>query len=221
MTIQNPASLGTVSTVTRPADGSERKCSTYIFLVNNASSDGVPASIHLEPVSRYVLPGGSVKFSATVLDGAFHKTTASDEILYTASAGSVQNGTYTAPTVPGSVTVSASSGAAAGSMDLYVTNEPTSMALLKNGTAVSSLSMKAGDTAQIDAVVYRNGVSIASVNPQMVWSVSGGIGTISNSGLFTATKSGTGTINVSCYGVSKSISVSVGMGDPQETDRNC
>ncbi len=208
MTIQNPAS-GTVSTVTRPADGSERKCSTYIFLVNNASSDGVPASIHLEPVSRYVLPGGSVKFSATVLDGAFHKTTASDEILYTASAGSVQNGTYTAPTVPGSVTVSASSGAAAGSMDLYVTNEPTSMALLKNGTAVSSLSMKAGDTTQIDAVVYRNGVSIASVNPQMVWSVSGGIGTISNSGLFTAAKSGTGTINVSCYGVSKSISVSV------------
>ena len=215
MTIQNPAS-GTVSTVTRPADGSERKCSTYIFLVNNASSDGVPASIHLEPVSRYVLPGGSVKFSATVLDGAFHKTTASDEILYTASAGSVQNGTYTAPTVPGSVTVSASSGAAAGSMDLYVTNEPTSMALLKNGTAVSSLSMKAGDTAQIDAVVYRNGVPIASVNPQMVWSVSGGIGTISNSGLFTAAKSGTGTINVSCYGVSKSISISVGMGEPQE-----
>ena len=86
MTIQNPAS-GTVSTVTRPADGSERKCSTYIFLVNNVSSDGVPASIHLEPVSRYVLPGGSVKFSATVLDGAFHKTTASDEILYTACAG--------------------------------------------------------------------------------------------------------------------------------------
>lgn len=215
MTIKNP-SADRAATVTRPSDGSERKCSTFIFLVNHASADGIPAYLHLEPVNRYVLPGGTVSFTTTTLDGAFKKTSPSDEIVYTASAGSVEAGKYTAPTTAGTVTVSASSGSAAGSMQLYVTDEPTSMALLKDGNAVSSLSMKAGDTAQINAVVYRNGVSIASVNEQMVWSVSGDIGTISKSGFFTATKSGTGTIQVSCHGISKSISVSVGLGDPQD-----
>lgn len=215
MTIKNP-SADQAATVTRPSDGSERKCSTYIFLINNASADGIPTYLHLEPSSRYVLPGGSVAFTTTTLDGGFKKVTPTDEITYTASAGSVDAGKYTAPTATGNVKITGTSGSASGSMDLYVTDEPTSMALLKDGKAVSSLSMKSGDTAQINAVVYRNGVSIASSNEQMVWSVSGDIGTVSKSGLFTAAKSGTGTIHVSCHGVSKSIAVSVGMGEPQE-----
>lgn len=215
MTIKNP-SADQAATVTRPSDGSERKCSTYIFLINNASADGIPTHLHLEPSSRYVLPGGSVAFTTTTLDGGFKKVTPTDEITYTASAGSVDAGKYTAPTATGNVKITGTSGSASGSMDLYVTDEPTSMALLKDGKAVSSLSMKSGDTAQINAVVYRNGVSIASSNEQMVWSVSGDIGTVSKSGLFTAAKSGTGTIHVSCHGVSKSIAVSVGMGEPQE-----
>ena len=82
---------------------------------------------------------------------------------------------------------------------------------------MSSLSLQNGQTAQIDATVYRNAIPIASANTQMVWSVTGGIGTISKSGLFTATHAGTGTIQVSCYGMSKSIAVTVsGMGELQD-----
>ncbi len=215
LTVKNP-SAGKTATVTRPSDGSERRCSTFIFLINNASPDGIPAYLHLEPSTHYVLPGGTVDFTVTALDNSYNKTTTAETITYSASAGSAVAGKYTAPLEPGSVKVNAAAGNAAGSMDLFVTDEPTAMSLLKDGKAVSSLSMQAGDTAQIDAVVYRNGISIASLNSQMVWSVSDNIGTVSADGLFTATRSGTGKINVSCYGVSKSVSVSIGMGEPQD-----
>lgn len=215
LTIKNPTA-SKAATVTRPSDGGERKCSTFIFLVSTASADGVPAYLHLEPTSRYVLPGGTVSFTTTALDGSFKKTALDGEVQYTASAGNVTSGQYTAPATAGAVQVSASANYAVGNMDLFVTNEPTAMTLLKDGKAVSSLAMQAGDIAQIDAVVYRNGIVVASSNPQMVWSVSGEIGTISKSGVFTAAKSGTGRITASCYGVSRSVSVSVGLGQPQE-----
>ncbi len=216
MTIKNPSADKSV-TVTRPSDGSERKCSTYIFLINNATADGVPTYLHMEPTTHYVLPGGTVEFSTTTLDGGFKKTSAAQDVAYTATAGSVSAGKYVAPLTTGAVQVTANAGNATGTMDLYVTNEPTSMAVLKDGKAVSSLSLQNGQTAQIDATVYRSAIPIASANTQMVWSVTGGIGTISKSGLFTATHAGTGTIQVSCYGMSKSIAVTVsGMGELQD-----
>ena len=214
MTIKKPNN-DKPTTITSPSDGSERKCSTYIFLINNAVSDGIPKNIHLEPASHYVLPGGNVPFSVTMLDGAFKKTTTSEEITYTASSGSVSNGVYHAPVNAGEVNIQATTPSGAyGNMQIYVTDEPTSMSLYKDGKAVSSISVKVGESVQIDAEVYRNAIKVLSSNDQITWSVSDNLGTISN-GLFTPTRAGTGTIYASRYGVSKSISVSVGMGEPQ------
>lgn len=218
LTRRNPTAAKS-TTVTRPSDGSERKCSTFIFFVNNALMDGVPTALHLEPSSRYVLPGGQVAFTTTALDNSFHKAYDAGDIQYTASAGSVENGVYTAPSTVGAVQVTATSAFASGNMDLFVTNEPTALALVKDGNAVSSLSLRAGETAQFNAAVYRNGIYISAANTDMTWSVSGGIGTISKSGVFTASKAGTGKINVSCYGLTRSVSVSVGMGEPQNLTR--
>ena len=208
LSVKNP-SEDAAQTVTRPSDGSERRCSTFIVLLNNAPADGVPTYLHLEPSSHYILPGGTVEFSTTTLDSGFHKTTAASDVQYTATAGTVSAGQYTAPLTTGAVQVTATAGSATGSMDLYVTDEPTSMSVLKDGSAVSSLSLQTGTDTQLNGVVYRNGISIASSNGQMVWSVTGNIGTISDTGVFTATQAGTGTINVSCYGLSKSIAVTV------------
>lgn len=215
MTVKNP--INDKSTlVTSPSDGSERKCSTYIFLINTALSDGVASSIHLEPKSHFVLLGGQIPFSTTVLDTSFNKTSTEEEIIYTASAGSVANGVYTAPNEIGTVTITAKTESGIyGTMQLYVTDEPTSMTLSKSGQAVSSVSTKMGVPIQIDAVTYRNGVQIFTMNSQIKWSVSGDIGTISN-GLFTPSKIGTGKITASYGGVSKTVSVSVSMGDAQK-----
>ena len=216
MTIKNP-SEDKATRVTRPSDGSERKCSTYIFLVNKAAADGVPAHLHMEPRTRYLLPGSTIDFTTTALDSGFHKASVTDEIAYTATDGTVSAGKYTAGSKAGAVQVTATSGSASGSMDLYVTTEPTAMSLLKGGVAVSSLSLKNGDSVQIDAVVSRNAMPITSVNTQMVWSVTGNIGTISKSGLFTANRAGKGTIVASCYGLSQSIPVTVsGVGEAQD-----
>lgn len=215
MTIKNPKNDKS-TTITSPSDGSERKCSTYIFLINNAVSDGIAKNIHLEPETHYVLLGGKVPFTTTVLDGAFKKTSTDEQITYTASAGWVDDGVYHAPVQSGTVTITASTpSGASGSMQIYVTDEPTSMSLYKDGKAVSSVSTKVGESIQIDAVTYRNAIKVATSNDQITWSVSNNLGTISN-GLFTPTNAGTGTITASRYGVTKTISVSVGMGEAQK-----
>ena len=215
MTIKNPKNDKS-TTITSPSDGSERKCSTYIFLINNAVSDGIAKNIHLEPETHYVLLGDKVPFTTTVLDGAFKKTSTDEQITYTASAGWVADGVYHAPAQSGTVTITASTPSGAiGSMQIYVTDEPTSMSLYKGGKAVSSVSTKVGEPIQIDAVTYRNAIKVATSNDQITWSVSNNLGTISN-GLFTPTNAGTGTITASRYGVTKTISVSVGMGEAQK-----
>ena len=215
MTVKKPINDKS-TTVTSPSDGSERKCSTYIFLINNAVSDGIPKNIHLEPESHYMLLGGRMPFTTTVLDSAFKKTVTDEQITYETSAGWVDNGVYHAPSEAGTVTITASTpSGATGSMQIYVTDEPTAMGLLFNGSAVSSVSTQVGVPIQIDAITYRNGVQVHTSNDQVVWSVSNDLGTISN-GLFTPTRAGTGTINAWCCGFSKNISVSVGMGEAQK-----
>lgn len=215
MTLKTPKA-DKAQLITRPSEGSERKCSTFIFMINKAQGDGVPRTLYLEPAARYVLPGGTVEFTTTAVDSGFRTAAVPGGLTYSASAGSVAEGKYTAPNDPGKVSVTASGGEASGEMQLFVTNEPTAMSVLKGGAAVSSLSLAAGETAEIDLAVYRNGQYIASNDAQAVWSVTGGVGTVSNTGTFTALKQGAGQINVSCYGLSKSISVSVGMGTAQE-----
>ncbi len=215
MTIKNPVNDKS-TTITSPSDGSERKCSTYIFFINNAVSDGIAKNIHLEPETHYMLLGGKMSFTTTVLDSAFKKTSTDEQITYVVSDGFVSDGVYHAPTQSGTVTITASTpSGATGSMQIYVTDEPTSMSLYKDGKAISSISTKVGEPIQIDAVMYRNAIKVATSNDQITWSVSNNLGTISD-GLFTPTNSGTGTITASRYGVTKSISVSVGMGAAQE-----
>lgn len=215
MTIKNPINEKSI-TITNPSNGSERKCSTYIFLVNNAQSDKIPSSLHLQPESNYVLQGGKVPFTTTVLDKAFKKTTTDEQITYTSTLGSVNNNIFTAPLQNGAVTINAETQSGLkGQMQIYVTDEPTSMSIYKDGKAVSSVSTTVGESIQLDAVMFRNGIKVISSNDQITWSVSDEMGTI-KSGLFTPTKAGNATIYASRYGVSKSITVKVGVGKPQD-----
>lgn len=217
MTIKTPGA-SEAKVVTSPSDGSLRKCSTFIFLVNNAAATGIPSQLYLEPVSRYVLAGGTVDFVVQAVDSSYHKTALPSSIQYTASSGAVDGAAmrYTAPASAGRVTVNASGDGASGEMALMVISSPTAITLSQNGSAVGALALAAGESATLNANLYFNGVWVSSANSQLKWTVEGGIGTVTENGVFTAARAGSGKLTVSCGNISKTITVSVGLGDPQK-----
>nr|WP_300127410.1 S-layer homology domain-containing protein [uncultured Butyricicoccus sp.] len=216
MTIQKPGE-STSKLISKPSDGSERKVSNFVFLVNNKKSDGVPTYLYLVPTARYVLLGADVSFSVTALDDASVKTALPGDVTYTVSggSGSASGGVFTAGSSAGPVTVYAQSGAATGDMQLMVIGDITTSTITSGGKEVSSVSVAAEQSIDLDATVSYNGFAVASQDDVLHWSVKGDIGTVDANGVFTGTKKGSGSVVMSYGSYSKSIPVSVGMGAPQ------
>ena len=216
MSIQKPGTT-TSELISRPSDGSERRVSDFIVLVNNKKSDGVATYLYMEPVARYVLAGASTTFSTTAMDDASAKTSLPGEVTYTVAggAGSVSDSQFHAGSSTGPVTVYAQSGAASGEMQLMVVGAITSATLSSGGKEISSVSVQADTSIDLDATVFYNGFTTASRDDLLTWTVQGGVGTIDADGVFTGTRQGSGTIVVSYGSYSKSIPVTVGMGAPQ------
>jgi len=80
-------------------------------------------------------------------------------------------------------------------------------------TAPKGLTAVAGEQRQVTCIAKRNGIQVA--NPKLAWKVTGDIGTIDQTGMFTATTNVTagtpkqGTIEVSWYNKTASIAVTV------------
>lgn len=217
MSIQQPGQTQT-KLISRPSGGSERKVSNFIFLVNHKQSDGIPTYLYMVPDTRYVLPGVSLPFSVTAVDDASVQTTLSDSITYTVAggAGSVSDDQFHAGNVTGPVTISAQAGTATGNLHLMVIGAITNAVFTANGKELSSVSVRADESIDLNASVSYNGFPVASADHVLNWSVTGDIGTIDQNGVFTGTKKGSGTITLSYGTYSKSLPVSVGMGAPQQ-----
>ena len=217
MSIQQPGE-STSKLISRPSDGSERKVSNFIVLVNNKKSDGVATYLYMQPVTRYVLAGASTTFSTTAMDDASVKTSLPGEVTYTVAGGvgSVSDDQFHAGSSTGPVSIYAQSGSATGEMQLMVVGAITSATISSSGKEISSVSVKADESIDLDATVFYNGFTTASRDDLLTWTVKGDIGTIDKNGVFTGTKKGSGSIVVSYGSYSKSIPVTVGMGAPQD-----
>lgn len=216
MSIQRPGE-STSKLISKPSDGSERKVSNFIFLVNNKKPDGIATYLYMDPTFRYVLPGASTAFTITAFDDASAKAAMPGDISYTVSgnAGTVTHEQFTAGTTTGATTIYAQSGTAAGEMQLMVVGAVTSAEISANGKTISSASVKSEESIDLDVTLTYNGFPVASRDDLLQWTVKGDIGTIDQNGVFTGTKKGSGSVVVSYGNYSKSIPVSVGMGAPQ------
>ena len=217
MTVQEPG-VSSTSRISRPNGGSsERAVSNFIFLVNRKQSDSIPSYLYMSPVTRYVLPGASTTFSTIAVDDASVRTSLPGEVEYTVAGGvgTVSDDQFHAGSTTGPTTVYARSGSASGEMQLMVIGAVTSSSLSAGGKAVSSVSVKAEEKIDLDATVFYNGSTVASRDDLLNWSVTGGVGTIDQNGVFTGTKRGSGKIVLSYGSYSTSIPVTVGMGAPQ------
>lgn len=218
MTVQKPGTSAS-QRISRPNGGSsERAVSDFIFIVNRRQSDLVPTYLYMDPVARYVLPGASTTFSTIAVDDASVRTSLPDEVEYTVAGGvgTVSDDQFHAGSTTGPTTVYAQSGSASGQMQLMVIGAITSATLTSGGKEITSASVKAEESIDIDATVYYNGSVVASSDSVLNWSVTGDVGTIDKNGVFTGTKKGTGKIVMSYGSYSTSIPVTVGMGAPQQ-----
>ena len=211
----------TAALISSPSDGSQRACANYIFFINNVPADGVTAHAVLTPSYRYVMPGASTWFSVKGADASYGPAVAPADLTYTVSngLGTVDGQTFTAGNATGTATITGSNGAVSGSMDVCVTGDIQSIVLQSGSKDLRSISLKPGEQIDVDGIAYHLGQKMASADNQFTWSVSGGVGTVDANGVFTAgEKMANGTLTCSYGGASKSVSVSVGMGDPQEAE---
>lgn len=196
-----------------PSDKSERKVTNHILLLAPGQATGVPGSIYLTANAPAVLAGHTVAFSAQLADTNFFPMSGS--VSLESSGGEMTGGVLTAPPTGGVVTVTARSGAVSSQLDVLVLDEPETLSLQQDGSAVAALSVTPGQTAQLSpAATYRHRALEISAS-DLVWTVEGDVGTVDENGLFTAALTpGTGTITASRGSVSASVAVTVTAEDP-------
>ncbi|MBM6911137.1 S-layer homology domain-containing protein [Oscillibacter valericigenes] len=199
----------TAATINRPSDGSERAVTNHLFLVASNEPTGRLDHFYVQADNAYVLAGSKVEISAAAVDTNFIPMEDEDYDL-DASDGELDGNILTTPREGGEITVTASSGRREGSTTVYAIADPTDIAIRNaSGTVVTSLNTTLGASTQLTATAAWNHISLKADAEAFTWEVSGSIGTIDETGKFTASAPGTGTITVSAGGQRISIPVTV------------
>lgn len=193
--------------VDKPSGGKERAVTNHIFLVADGRPSNMVGHVYLESESTRVLPGAQVKLTAAALDTNYIPMTNSNVSLR-ADKGTINGNVLTAP-ASGTVTVYASVGGASAQTKIDVITQPDSIAVQQGGKAVKSITLSAGEKAELSASAMYRHLPVLGDNKGFVWSVQGSVGTIEN-GVFTASGSiGSGSVTASLGTMSVTIPVTV------------
>lgn len=196
-----------------PSDKTERKVTNHILLLAPGQATGVPGSIYLTADAPAVLAGHTVAFSAQLADTNFFPMSGS--VSLEATGGDMAGNTLTAPPTGGVVTVTARSGGISSQLDVLVLDEPETLSIQQDGSAVTNLSVTPGQTIGFTAAATYRHRPLEISAADLVWTVEGDVGTVDESGLFTAALTpGTGTVTATRGSVSARVSVTVTADDP-------
>jgi exopolysaccharide biosynthesis protein len=207
MSVTSPAS-SSASLITSPSDGRERAVSNQIFFVASPAGTGVPLYCYVVPSGYFALSGAKIAVSANVVDTAYIPMSA-DVSLSASGGGDISGGVFTAPASSASTVITASGSGVTGSATITTVATPDSITIRKNNTAVSSLAVAKGASVALTASSVYNHMALASDNSCYKWAVTGNVGTVTPDGTFTATDSGSGTVDVTAGGKTVSIPVTV------------
>ena len=196
----------------RPSE-SGRKVTNQIFLVSSSRSSGDLDHFYVNPAGNYVLAGSAVPVTVSGVDSNYIPMSASCTL--SASAGSVmeqEDGRFllTTPAGGGDITVTASGRGGEGGAVIHAIRTPDSLTL-KNGTSgLTALTVTPGSKTTLTAGAVWNHLPLTASNEAFTWTVSGGVGTVDEHGVFTATTPGTGDLTISAGDKSLTVPVTVG-----------
>lgn len=189
-----------------PSDGVERANSNGLILFSKQSEaikegtaikSEVPSKLHIYPRMAYTLPGTNMKLSVLATDEYFLPTGLPASIEWVTGTGTIDNnGNLKVGENPGRYHIMAFSDTIIEGGAIEVLKEVTSIKPSK-----TSVVMLPGDKIDLSCEAYYRGIKVNSSTNSFNWQVEGDIGTITQDGVFTLTKSSidTGRIAVS-YG---------------------
>ena len=200
----------------RPSDGTQRRVSNALFLVAAKAAPGPAVSLNLTPGDAMLLSGQSINFSVTGADAIGQPTElrSGASIRYTvpADAGRLSGSTFTAGNRAGTYLIRATSGNMTATTQITVVPTPDQISLKdsESGEMISTLFMAPGQTVRLDAAARYRNLPLLCHDELFTWSVSGGVGSVDQSGNFTASPAaGSGFLNVTAGETTYSIPVTV------------
>ena len=217
LSVRIPGNNG-ATTISKPSDGSERGCSTYILYVTDAVSDGEIRSLALKNDGIIVLAESSVELQYTATDTGYRGAAVPDDIQVFPKdpAACVEGALYTAGSLAGTdiVTLYSPSANVSGRGEVFVITRPTSITPSIRGLTAPLIEVKLfpGQRLELDVVATYYRRAVVSQPHSYGYTITGDVGEMIEPGVFVAGQNmqQTGTITVSAGGRSAVINVEIG-----------
>lgn len=174
-------------TVNDPADGRQRECANYLFFVRPIADGGEAEHLYIYPYDRAVLAGETLQLSAMAADENYMPAALPGGLSWSASRGSIVDGVLTAGG-EGTTVVTAYSGPLTGKVQVHVVRTPSAMTVLRQdtGKTVAEILIECGTTLDLTATASYLGMDLTARDRSFTWSAPAALGSIDDSGLFTA-----------------------------------
>ena len=211
------------ATANSPTDGSMRACANFIFFVRKKTAAREADHIFLYPAHTFALPGAKVGYSLKATDAAYVATDLPGQLRWSSNYGTLGSNSLTVESVAGSriseITVNVTSDDMNARATVTVLDEVTDITVTKEDgkTKLKTLHVPGESSTQLSASAAYYGRAVISASNSFTWETTGGVGTITNDGSFTAaqvSKLTEGTIEVSYGETTVSIPVTVSPANP-------
>ena len=209
------------ATANVPSDGKLRECANFIFLVRQKQDAGAASKLYLYPFGGYALPGAKLTVTIKAADSSYMAAAVPTSVTFGGTNVTQTSGSTVTvePGARGAATVTAAAGSLRASATFEIPAAPTSITIKQEGknTPLTALHIAGGSKTDLTATAWYYGNQVYSADESFEWAVTGEIGAIDESGVFTAAKTGTdltGTITASYGETSFSLKVTVGSSQP-------
>lgn len=202
--------------VNRPSDGKARSCATYLLLVSQKEGNGRADRLAMAEDGLVVFTGSSLALPDTVvLDNRLNvleEELTDLTITSRTGLGDVEAGVYLAGSATGTDTLRLRSRRldAEGTAQIHVVDILTGFEVTRAGESagLKKLAVKPGETVQLAVSgSYWGRTALRDCAP-VSWTVTNGVGTVDEKGLFTASEQGgEGTITAAVGGLSHTITL--------------
>ncbi len=191
-----------------PSDGQTRSCATYLLFVAEGSQRGSTYGSVVYPRAATVLTGSTLPVSAVGYNKYFLGFLDETDTI-TATDGQVEDGLFTAPSYTGQAVLTAGTKNAQSTV-ITVVDSVSTLTLTRDGQTVTSLTLERGESVRL-GIRATDGLREITCSPeQFTWRADASVGTVDETGLFTAgNQAGSGTVTVSFGGVSATVSITV------------
>ena len=202
-----------ISQINKSCVSPQRSVTDYIVLATKQAATGTAAQLAIAPLNAVMLQGATRVFTAKAADAYGYQTAVPGGVSFavTGDIGTIdQNGLFTAQKAgTGTITLSGN-GLTPAAVNVTVIDAPSSITVRNGSANLSSLQVKAESVTDLAALAMYNHMNLYSSDENFNWSISGDIGTIDQSGKFTASKDGgQGSLSVTACGVTATIPVTV------------